>query len=45
MRRGKRIFIDARNYVPFEVERHVHVSKSDKSKDENKVIININDYF
>lgn len=44
-KREKGFLLDARNYVPFEVERHVHVSKSDKSKDENKVIININDYF
>lgn len=42
-KRKKGFLLDAKDYVPFEVERNVHVSKSKETEDTNKVTIKICD--
>lgn len=44
-KRKNEMLLDAKDYVPFEVERNVHVSKSDETEDTNTVTIKLFDYL
>ena len=44
-KREKGCLLDSKDYVPFEVERNVHVSKSDEEEDTNTIKINLFERF
>ena len=44
-KRNNGVLLDSKDYVPFEVERNVHVSKLDETEDTNTVTIKLFDHF